>query len=289
MSETTDTVNTDDLAELLRQAKAEKAALLAEKVSVEQRASRAERERDEARGTAVTQGEARFLAEEAAIAGRIASNEQEATRLEKDQATALSEGRFEDAAKISRQMAKIEAQVQKDTDYATFLSTKREEVRQQAAAQPAQQQTQGVDLSQYSAKQRAWIDRHPEYLTDERLRQKAAAGHYAAVADGIEVDTPEYFERIDEIAGLKQDEEQPRQRQKPQYDDAGDLPVTRNGSPGTTRRDGSIRLSPDEREAADMAFSDTPVDDYVVNGVTKPGRYKMYARNKEALKREGRL
>jgi hypothetical protein len=295
MSETTeaaasDAVNTDDLAELLRQAKAELATKNAERNTAEERATRAERERDEARGSAVSQAEARFLAEEAAVAGRIDGFEREAAALERDQAAAMAEGRFEDAAKMSRQMAVIEARRQKDADYLTFLGTKKEEVKRQAEMPaPQQQRQQGVDLSQFSAKQRAWIDAHPEYLTDERMRQKAAAGHALAMADGIGLDTPEYFARIEEVVGIRGADDDASKSRRRDYEDTGDLPVQRNGSPGTQRRDGAIRLTPDEREAADMAFSDVPIDDYTEGGVTKPGRYKMYARNKEALKREGRL
>lgn len=48
-----------------------------------------------------------------------------------------------------------------------------------------------------------WIRKHPEYAEDETKRAKLHSAHYAAVADGLEPDTPKYLRAVEQKLGIK--------------------------------------------------------------------------------------
>lgn len=50
----------------------------------------------------------------------------------------------------------------------------------------------------------AWIRSHPQYVTDPRLNAQLAAAHNLAVAEGIALDTPDYFARVEGVLGVSQ-------------------------------------------------------------------------------------
>lgn len=249
------------------------------------------------RGTAETNARsavtARYDAEAAAVTARLDAAETSAAALEREYADAAAEGKWAEAAAVQRKMAKLEAKVSQDEGYKTFLEQEREKAVAQSQQAPQQQ---GVDLAQFSAKQRRWIRDNPEYMEDERFRRKVAAQHAAAMADDVEVDSEEYFEYINRAAvapraKTKPAEDQettvetPRQRITPK-----DIPVTRSGSPSTQSRNAPVKLSPEQREAADMSMPDVPEQGHRdSNSNWVPGRYERYASNIQKLKQQGKL
>lgn len=286
-------ISDDDLNELRRSRDDANAQLARERTN----RARIERERDEARGQMHSAVEERWRAEEEALDGSLSASESEADGLEARIAQLNADGAFAEAAKASRQLSKLEAQIAQIGQRKQWLTETREQQKQQAQRQPPRRQggDVSVDLTSYSDRQRQWIEQdHPEYLTDAKFRQRVAAAHYAAVAEGSDIDSDDYFASIeDKIAGSSKARREPElgeeaPEQRPRRDSNGALAVQRRAPNGAARQ-GEVRLSPDQREAADTVMSDVPVDDHMVNGVLQPGRYRRYARNLARLRQEGRL
>jgi hypothetical protein len=257
----------------------------------------AERERDEARGGAASEVIARISADEMAIASAIASAEAEAEAVEARIAQLNAEGSFAEAAKAHRVLARAEARIENLTMRAEYVKSQRA-AAEQAARQQAERPANGAGNGM-SAKQNAWIRAHPEFNRDPVYTARVNAEHNLCIADGVAIDSDEYYERIDSVAvgGARRaqesdtttyanDEVTPPRRAAAA---PAAMPVTRRAADASSRRDGPVRLSPEERESADITYPDIPVDDYVENGETQPGRYRMYAFHKQRLRNSGRL
>ena len=133
--------------------------------------------------------------------------------------------------------------------------------------------------SQLSSRSADWVRAHPEFATNQNQFNKMLAAHNLAVADGIEPDSPEYFESVETTLRIRQ---QPQaEYQEPTHEAAQvtqrrtappAAPVSRSsGPPGT--KPNRVTLSADEREIASMmGMSD-----------------QEYARSKLALIKEGKL
>lgn len=151
--------------------------------------------------------------------------------------------------------------------------------------QPAQPMPRAIDpveqvKASLSSRSAAWVDKHPEFVRDQRLFRKMVAAHELAVADGIEADSDEYFASVERTLGIRSKVEaetddgafssasQPVQRRAA----PPSAPVSRSGS-GTGSKPNVVRLTAAEREMADMM------------GMTE----KEYALNKLTLQREGKL
>jgi hypothetical protein len=264
-------VSDDDIRAMLATERSEKRALKAELDAERSGRNRAET--------------GRYDAEEQAVAARLDNAEATALALRKAYSDALAEGRYDDAAEANDQMADLRAKQQADRQYKSWLAGEKARTAR-AAVPPADD---GIDLAQYSPAQRKWIKANPEFMDDPKIRARTFAGHQLAVADGIAVDSPEYFEVIDATVN-------PRRRGEREADDAGpgrqnrdiDMPVTRRSA---VTREGAkaVKLSADEMEAADITNSDTPVQGRKdSNGNWIPGRYERYAMQRERLRQQGR-
>jgi phage I-like protein len=130
--------------------------------------------------------------------------------------------------------------------------------------------------AQLSSKSADWVRKHPEYVKDAKLNRKMIAAHELAMADGIRVDSEDYFTAIEETLKIKPSAPQTETSDEyaakvTQRRDAAPAaaPVSRGGSTRTN----VVRLSAAEREMADM-MGMKPED---------------YAKNKMALQKEGKL
>jgi hypothetical protein len=141
-----------------------------------------------------------------ALVNAIASYERDGEMLENRYATLLESGDYREAAKVQRQMAQVEAKL-------TTLQQGREELeyRLQNPPQPQPQIQQqpprdSIDdkISHLTQRSQDWIRSHPEVLSDPKLNNMMTAGHYEAVANGYQVDTPEYFSHIESKLGYGQ-------------------------------------------------------------------------------------
>ena len=187
---------------------------------------------------------------------------------------AMSVGDFDRAAEIQEALS---------SNAAKLLQL--EQGKQALESMPKQQSQLPADpvealASQLSPRSAAWVRRNPECVTDQRLFQKMIAAHNLAVADGIELDSDDYFEFVENTINIKKsapkrvdpvaDEDPTAAAAKPTQRRTSPpaAPVTRGGE-----RSNVVRLTAQEREMAQMM------------GMTD----KEYAVNKLALQKEGKL
>lgn len=147
-----------------------------------------------------------------------------------------------------------------------FWDKKRKEVERTAQIDP-----DAFNADDYTSEALTWINKHPEFKTDKKFRSRAVGAHHIAEAEGIKVDTPEYFEFIEKQLGLgdngatEEDESAEADAmsaaakvdapaKKPAQKFQTQLPPSRDA--GGQQRQGSQRikkLSAAEKEAADIS------------------------------------
>jgi hypothetical protein len=145
---------------------------------------------------------------------------------------------------------------------------------------PVQRSTDPVEAfaAQLSPRSAEWVRRHPQFVTDPRLNQKMIAAHNMVMADGGVADSDDYFTEVERLLGVGKappaataeamsEAAQPTARRATSTPPPA-APVSRD-----TRGGNIVRLTPEEREMAEM-MKMTPEE---------------YAKNKIALKKEGRL
>jgi chromosome segregation ATPase len=199
-----------------------------------------------------------------------------ADALKQHYAAALQAGAFDKAAEIQEQMGINSAKLLQLENGRAALEDKLKNAPQ--TLDPVEQVA-----SQLSPRSAQWVRNHPQCITDKRLYQKMVGAHNIAVADGFIPDTDEYFDFIEQQIGFKR---QPARETEVQVDEpmsAASAPAQRRNAPpaapssraasGTSGGKNVVRLSADEREVAQIM------------GMTP----EEYAKNKLALKREGKL
>ena len=200
--------------------------------------------------------------------------------LKQHYAAALQAGAFDKAAEIQEHISFNAAKMMQLENGRSALSARLEAAKN---APPVETDPVEQVASQLSPRSAAWIRNHPECVTDKRLYQKMVGSHNIAVADGYQPDTDEYFDFIEQSMGIRKpaggsldvDVSEPlsvasstaQRRSAPPA-----APTTRAAS-STGSRQNVVRLSGEEREMAKI-MGMTPED---------------YAKNKLALKREGKL
>lgn len=185
---------------------------------------------------------------------------------------AMSQGNFSAAADIQQEMSGNAAKLLQ-------LSNGLEAMKARPKTpEPVHTSSDPVEAfaAQLSPKSADWVRKHPEYVKDAKLNRKMIAAHELAMADGIRVDSEDYFTAIEETLKIKPaapqtettDEYAAKVTQRRDAAPAA-APVSRGGSTRTN----VVRLSAAEREMADM-MGMKPED---------------YAKNKMALQKEGKL
>jgi hypothetical protein len=185
---------------------------------------------------------------------------------------AMSQGNFSAAADIQQEMSGNAAKL---LQLSNGLEAMKARPKQ---PEPVQTSSDPVEAfaAQLSSKSADWVRKHPEYVKDAKLNRKMIAAHELAMADGIRVDSEDYFTAIEETLKIKPSAPQTETSDEyaakvTQRRDAAPAaaPVSRGGSTRTN----VVRLSAAEREMADM-MGMKPED---------------YAKNKMALQKEGKL
>jgi len=261
-------VNTDDALQALKSQLSQEKSARAD----------AERRAQEAANYAYTaQGEARD-SNLNLLTNALATIEQTNEILKANYRDAMSVGDFDRAADI-----------QSDMSLNAARRLQLEQGKQAMESEPTPQAPQPYNpyqndpvealASQLSGPSARWVRSHPEYATDQRLYQKMLAAHNLAMADGIPVDSDDYFAEIESTLKIGQSASRA-------YDDPTDTaakvtqrrsappaaPVSRSGSaPGD--RPNVVRLTPQQVEMAEMM------------GMTK----EEYAKNLRALQKEGKM
>jgi len=134
--------------------------------------------------------------------------------------------------------------------------------------------------SQLTPKSAEWVRNNPDVVNDERRAKRLERAHFDALDDGIQTDTPDYFNFLENRLNINKTPV----RQEAAMSEASEstsgrrasappaAPVSRSGT-GTGGRPNVVTLSRAEQEAAkDMGM--TP---------------KEYAQNKVALVKSGRM
>ena len=218
------------------------------------------------------------------IKGAIEQVTQQNDTLEASYADALAAQDWKAAAKAQRQMADNAAKLAQLESGKVALEKAPKPVPR-APADPVEQ-----FCAQLSAPSAAWVRAHPEFVRDQHKNQQMLAAHQLAIARGYKADTPEYFGSIEktlEIApAVTKTATQDDEHDDPMADAAKPVngsgrtasaapaaaPVSRGGN-GNGSRPNVVKLSPAEVEIAQAM------------GMTA----EEYARNKVALKKEGKL
>jgi hypothetical protein len=109
------------------------------------------------------------------------------------QAELMSEGKFQEASKLSVEIAR-------ETNKVDAFTYERGRIEQQKKA-PVRSEVETL-IDTFSPQGKQWVKEHPDFMTDEKFRLRVFAADAMAKADGIVVDTPEYFESINKTLGL---------------------------------------------------------------------------------------
>jgi hypothetical protein len=203
---------------------------------------------------------------------------------------ALAIGDFERASDIQSKLTEAKMKLEELRKGKDQMKAQRGEAKK--AAKMAEQARIPADpveafASSLSARSADWVRRNPQYVTNPRLHNKMVAAHHVVVADGVQADTDDYFNAIEEILKPRAAEE-PRERVEKRQEGEVDAmseaakitqrrssppaaPVSRSVSGAT--RSNVVRLTRAEVEAArDMGMTE-----------------KEYAFNKMQLQKEGRI
>lgn len=156
-------------------------------------------------------------------------------------------------------------------------------------------------IAQLSGPSQSWIRSHMDYATDHQKNVKVVAANWDAVAKGLKPDSPEYFDHIETLLGMKQKPDQ--QETKPNGGNGAAAPSQRRPSapvaPVTPTAGGvsgggggKVTLTPGEAAAA----TDGVTHIWNYDDPTGKNRFKKgdaiglqeMARRKIALQKEGR-
>lgn len=255
----------EGLEKLKKQVEEERSGRLA----AEQRANEA------SRGEAAARGEVQ-TSQLDLVKGAIERLTESSDTLEGQYADAMAAQDFKAAAKLQRQMGDNSAKlIQLEAGKKALESAPKPTPR--APVDPVDQFASA--LSPASA---TWVRAHPEFVRDSHKNRQMIAAHELALARGIKVDTPEYFASVEKTLDLtapavaKVDPESDATADAAQATGGraapAAAPVSRsNGAHGN--RPNVVKLTPQEVEMAGIMNMSV----------------EEYARNKVALKKEGKL
>lgn len=189
---------------------------------------------------------------------------------------AMANADYETVADLNIQISDTSAKLNQ-------LETGKNQLEEQTKRKPEPQvQQRQLDpledlASRVTARSAAWLREHPECARDQKIMRKMFRAHEDAIDDGIEPDTDNYFNFIENRLGYKLPGEQalaheegdkPIRRVSPAA-----APVSRQASTNGQTRPNVVRLSAEQREMAEMM------------GQTA----EEYAKNLLALKTEGKI
>lgn len=220
----------------------------------EQALRRAAVEVDQARAYA---GNTQFQA----ISGALEQRKERLASLKEELKNATAVGDGDRVADLTEAMADVKIDMRQLEEGKRHLEAR---LQQQPERQPERQsqRQQAADADDgLSAEAREWISRHPESVTDPKANARMMAGHWSALGQGIEADTPEYFAHLDKVYGGKAAEpergrvaDEPTAPERPQARYAA--APERDSGP----RKVQLRITPEMREAAAMA--DMSIEEY---------------------------
>lgn len=190
------------------------------------------------------------------VVNAIAGVESEAELAQSSYEAALTAGEFDKASKAQRIMARAEAKLLQLEEGKSAMEVRIERAKTE---KPEIKKADPFEtyVSQFSSPTQVWLRQHPQCVSDQRYNSKTIAAHHDAVAEGIAVDSPEYFGFIEEHLGFRKPEDEPEVEKangkaapKKNYSAAPSRESTPTSSGGKNYSSRSITLSSEQREAA---------------------------------------
>jgi hypothetical protein len=253
---------------------------------------RIQQERDELSHKLTNETDARFQAVEDAITQGIAAASSEVEKYEAEAATLLEAGNYREAATANRKAAQAGFRVDTFTQHKARLDGEKKQFAEQVKARA------NDPLANLPPQTRDWINAHPRYLTDAKYQKKALGLAFQAEGEGHAPHSKEWLDYIDaglagkpngnartEVETPEGDDGAEAERaaqpvQQPRRPASTEIPVQRR-QPGKQPSPGTIHLSADEREAADIAMGPNVTDEQRQN------YYRMYAGERDRIRKEG--
>jgi hypothetical protein len=277
----------------------EDARRAAEATAASERVLREQAQRDaqQALQTAEQHRERADSSELAIIENGIAAAERELESHENEYTRAAEAGEFAKMAKIQTKLSKAAAALDRlQSEKSTLeLNARRTPTTEGRVVDTQPSQSSPVDqyLSQFAPAAQTWLRQHPDcmpsqYGGDSTKNAKMLAGHYAAVAKNIGLNTPEYFKEIEEhISPAQQVQSKAAEIQEAVVEPKTakhvqpTAPVTRDApsTPGTPRNVREVRLTKEQQEMAKVSFPHLP----------DAQAFGQYARNLIELEAEGKI
>jgi chromosome segregation ATPase len=237
---------------------------------LESQLQEANRGRTEATSRVVTETNNRLSAEEVAIANAIAASTAEAERLEAEVVAAQENGKFSEAAKLTRHLASAQTKIDGWTN-------RKEQFEQQKRTFEQQKKSRAAEPEYPRSK--AWIDAHPQFNTDDKFKNKVLALHHEAQAEGLAIDSEDYIDYIDSRINAKPVVEEAPIQQATQRKTIASTPPSRSQGMSNTQQRETNRLSPEEAEMAVLAWPKLKAAE----------AQKRYLESKQALIASGKI
>lgn len=165
------------------------------------RAEAAERRAAEAQTRVSRQGDD-LLATQRAVVDRALEAETAAKAdIRRQIVEAKQAGNYEAETELLDKLSEVNLKLTRLTEGKNELERLSEEAKERASADP-------IDLYTRNMKPEAkrWVRDHAEYVTDPALNKKLERAHYAALGDGLDAGTPEYFGFLETKLGLREAE-----------------------------------------------------------------------------------
>ncbi len=251
----------DELASLREQIEKERK----DREAATARAEKAEQERAEINRRFEEEKAERTKAQSNSIDSMIAAAQADSERLEKEMDDALEKGDLLAYRKINTEHGKIQRGLER-------YEERKAEVKE---FKPQQQPENKI-----SAKSQQWLNEHPQFYTDQRYHAKTIGAHNLAISEGLQADSEEYFQYINNIVEPKKtpEKEESQKEETPKGRASTATPPSRGASSGGQQR-GSVRLTPEEVEHAMTCFPKmSPAD-----------AQKLWYENRQELIKLGKL
>jgi hypothetical protein len=169
---------------------------------------------------------------------------------ESDIERAMAAGDHKGVAKATRELAKAQQDADRFELASDELETEIADRKKRPA--PRQQPTPSADpysesVKKFSKPSQDWLMKHRQHIEgNEKMGLKAQALAQLAIADGIDVDTPEFFQYLDKGMGFVSTTKEPRRKPAPAQAQRGAPSGPRAGS---VKRN-EVTLTRAERETA---------------------------------------
>lgn len=250
-------VKEDGIAELKRQLEAEKAL----RIEAQRTARSASEEAAKARNDVDDTNLHLVKASIDTVKGNIDT-------LKQNYAAALANGDFGVAADIQMEMSVAANKL-------VQLETGKQAMEEKPKVKPAEIDPVNQFIDSLSARSASWLRNHKECVTDPTMNRKMLLAHALAVDDGLEIDSDEYFNLIEQRLGYKKTKAEVQEDDDPMKYSAKEEKETTPAAAPVSRGEGkknSVRLTAEEREIASLS------------GMTD----EEYARNKQEISKEKR-